>query len=129
MNKVIDRMVLTLGLLLMFGGTVASAETMDELTVKPTFRYRMQQMVKVDVNLILPKAGRAGIVLYGDDPDGRQLLQSRVTNAEGQYHGSMLIPAYLTKVLVRARYRGEVADLLVPVQDRTIVATIDLTAP
>lgn len=107
-------------------GAATFAESMDELSIKPSFRYRMQQSVTVDLTLLLPKAGRAGIVLYGESDSGTQLLQSRFTTPSGLYRGTMLLPSYLTEVTVQARYRGKVTNLVVPIANRSIVATLDL---
>jgi hypothetical protein len=107
-------------------GSATFAESMDDLTIKPNFRYRMQQSVTVDLTLLLPKAVRAGVVFYGESDSGTQLLQSRFTTPSGLYRGTMLLPSYLTEVTVQARYRGNVMNLVVPIENRSIVATLDL---
>jgi len=102
------------------------AETMDDLNVKPGFKYLTQQSVKVDLTLLLPAAGRAGVALYDETDQGRRLLQARVTNVNGSYSGSMLFPSYLKEVTVQARYRDKVIEMVVPIQQRRVSATLDL---
>jgi len=102
------------------------SDTIDDLNVKPGFKYLTQQSVKVDITLLLPAAERAGVALYDETDQGRRLLQARVTNTGGLYSGSMLFPSYLKEVTVQARYRDKVVEMVVPIQQRRISATLDL---
>jgi hypothetical protein len=105
------------------------AETMDHLTVKSTFKYRTQASVKFDIQLILPEPGVAGIVIYGESEQGLRLLQSRITKPDGSFTGSLILPAYLKEVKIQARCRASMQEVVLPIVQRTVVATVDLTLP
>ena len=127
MTKTFRRSALIASLLAVGYCPLSKAQTMTELTVRPNFKFRTQASVRFDLQLILPEPGVAGITIYGDSDEGPRLLQSRVTKPDGSFVGTLTLPAYLTSVRIQARFRDRLQEIALPIAQRNVTATIDLT--
>jgi hypothetical protein len=127
MTKLLRNSALIASLLAVGYTEAPKAETMDDLIVKSTFKYRTQASVKFDIQLILPEPGVAGIAIYGESEQGLRFLQSRITKPDGSYTGSLILPAYLREVKIQVRCLDRMQELVLPIVQRNVTATVDLT--
>lgn len=127
MTKIIRHSALIASLLALGYAGAPRAETMNDLTVRSTFKYRTQASVRFDIQLLLPEPGVGGIVIYGDSEQGLRFLQSRITRPDGSFIGSLVLPAYLTEVKIQARFRDRLQEVVVPIVQKTVTTTLDLT--
>jgi len=129
MTKLIRHSAFIASLLAVGFAETSKAETMDDLIVKSTFKYRTQASVKFDIQLILPEPGVAGIVILGESEEGLRFLQSRIAKPDGSFTGTLILPAYLREVKIQVRCRDRLQEVVLPILQRNVTATIDLMLP
>jgi len=102
---------LTAALALIGSLNIAEAKSVSKIKVPENFDYSMVRSVNVSVDVAGPTQGYSGLSFYTQPKKSTalRLLETGVSDSDGHYTTTLIVPGYTKKIIVAARlqdYRG-----------------------
>jgi hypothetical protein len=105
MKNLLRTVGLSVALVLTTSLNLAEAKSMTRVKVPENFDYAMTRPIHVAIDIAGPTQGFSGVSFYTQAPKSKllRLLDSGVSDANGHYAGSLVVPSYVKNIIVTAR--------------------------